>query len=58
MVLGPTGRNVGAGQTGGWGYFLEDEEGYSLNGRINGDVPQLLGSSPESGLRGGQMLPS
>jgi len=38
VVLGPTGRNVGAGQTGGWGYFLEDEEGYSLNGRINGDV--------------------
>ena len=60
-VLGEVGRNVGAGQTGGWGYFLEDEDdapGYSLNGRINGDVPQLLGSSPESGLRGRQMLTS
>jgi len=38
VVLGPTGRNVGAGQTGGWGYFLEDGEGYSLKGRINSDV--------------------
>merc|ERR1719482_621769 len=38
VVLGPTGRNVGAGQTGGWGYFLEDQAGYSLDGRINGDV--------------------
>merc|ERR1719443_2502416 len=38
VVLGPTGRNVGAGQTGGWGYFLEDGEGYSLDGRINSDV--------------------
>merc|ERR1719301_96959 len=39
VVLGPTGRNVGAGQTGGWGYFLEDgPNGYSLDGRINGDV--------------------
>jgi glutamate synthase (ferredoxin) len=38
VVLGPTGRNVGAGQTGGWGYFLEDGEDYSLDGRINGDV--------------------
>jgi len=38
VVLGPTGRNVGAGQTGGWGYFLEDGEGYTLDGRINGDV--------------------
>jgi len=38
VVLGETGRNVGAGQTGGWGYFLEDGEGYSLDGRINGDV--------------------
>jgi glutamate synthase (ferredoxin) len=37
-VLGPVGRNVGAGQTGGWGYFLEDGEDYSLDGRINSDV--------------------
>jgi hypothetical protein len=29
---------VGAGQTGGWGYFLEDGEDYSLDGRINSDV--------------------
>ena len=38
VVLGPVGRNVGAGQTGGWGYLLSDEEGYSLEGRINSDV--------------------
>ena len=42
VVLGPVGRNVGAGQTGGWGYLLEDDEacgkGYSLEGRINNDV--------------------
>ena len=38
VVLGPVGRNVGAGQTGGWGYFLEEGDNYSLNGRINSDV--------------------
>ena len=42
VVLGPVGRNVGAGQTGGWGYYLEDGEvngqPYSLTGRINADV--------------------
>merc|ERR1712087_1092723 len=42
VVLGPVGRNVGAGQTGGWGYFLVDGEvngqPYSLDGRINADV--------------------
>jgi len=37
-VLGPVGRNVGAGQTGGWGYYLEDGPGYKLAGRINSDV--------------------
>ena len=44
VVLGPTGRNVGAGQTGGWGFFLEDGDDYSLDGRINSDVrkPPLL----------------
>jgi len=42
VVLGPVGRNVGAGQTGGWGYYLEDGEvngqTYSLEGRVNTDV--------------------
>jgi len=45
VSLGPVGRNVGAGQTGGWGYFLDaapgDEsyfEGYELPARINKDV--------------------
>ena len=38
VVLGPVGRNVGAVQTGGWGYYLEDGEGYKLDGRINSDV--------------------
>merc|ERR1719327_1605174 len=27
VALGPVGRNVGAGQTGGWGYFLDAEPG-------------------------------
>jgi glutamate synthase (ferredoxin) len=38
VVLGPVGRNIGAGQTGGWGYFLVDGDGYSLDGRVNTDV--------------------
>ena len=38
VALGPVGRNVGAGQTGGWGYYLEDGPGYKLAGRINSDV--------------------
>ena len=38
VVLGEVGRNVGAGQTGGWGYFLEEGEGYELPPRINTDV--------------------
>jgi glutamate synthase (ferredoxin) len=37
VVMGPVGRNVGAGQTGGWSYLLEETEGF-LDGRINGDV--------------------
>jgi len=39
VVLGEVGRNVGAGQTGGWGYFLDEEkDGYNLPARINSDV--------------------
>ena len=39
VVLGEVGRNVGAGQTGGWGYFLDEEkDGYNLPSRINSDV--------------------
>jgi len=38
VALGPVGRNVGAGQTGGWGYYLEDEPGYNLAARLNKDV--------------------
>merc|ERR1719183_2428098 len=39
VVLGQVGRNVGAGQTGGWGYYLEEEvDGYSLPTRLNKDV--------------------
>uniref|UniRef100_A0A7S2DXM1 glutamate synthase (ferredoxin) n=1 Tax=Haptolina brevifila TaxID=156173 RepID=A0A7S2DXM1_9EUKA len=42
VVLGPVGRNVGAGQTGGWGYFLVEGEingrPYTLDGRVNADV--------------------
>ena len=36
---GPDGRNIGAGQTGGWGYFLDEErDGYSVPPRVNSDV--------------------
>merc|ERR1712087_939277 len=38
VVLGPIGRNVGAGQTGGWGYFLEEGDGYNFEPRVNSDV--------------------
>ena len=39
VVLGEVGRNVGAGRTGGWGYFLDEEkDGYNLPSRINSDV--------------------
>merc|ERR1712087_388228 len=38
VVLGPVGRNVGAGQTGGWGYFLEEGDGYNFEPRVNSDV--------------------
>lgn len=38
VVLGQVGRNVGAGQTGGWGYYLEDGPDYTLEGRVNRDV--------------------
>ena len=38
VALGPVGRNVGAGQTGGWGYFLEEGEGYEFPPRVNKDV--------------------
>ena len=41
VVIGGCGRNIGAGQTGGWGYFLEDEScgpGYSVAARLNSDV--------------------
>ena len=45
VALGPVGRNVGAGQTGGWGYFLDAAPGdasflpgYELPARVNSDV--------------------
>ena len=41
VVIGGCGRNIGAGQTGGWGYYLEDEScgpGYSVAARLNSDV--------------------
>jgi glutamate synthase (ferredoxin) len=38
VALGPVGRNVGAGQTGGWGYYLEEGDDYKLEGRVNSDV--------------------
>ena len=37
-MLGPVGRKVGAGQSGGWGYFLEEGESYELPPRVNKDV--------------------
>jgi len=47
VAIGNVGRNVGAGQTGGWGYFLEEGEGYKLEPRINSDVNmQPLAGNP------------
>jgi glutamate synthase (ferredoxin) len=37
VVLGPTGRNVGAGMTGGLAYVLEEEEG-SVGPRLNLEI--------------------
>jgi len=49
VVLGPVGRNVGAGQTGGWGYFLEEGDGYDFAARVNSDVniqrPNAIGAA-------------
>jgi glutamate synthase (ferredoxin) len=39
VVLGPTGRNVGAGMTGGLAYFL-DEEG-SFPTKVNPEIVQI-----------------
>ena len=60
VALGPVGRNVGAGQTGGWGYFLDavagDEsflEGYEFPARVNNDVNiQRLNPIGAAQLRG------
>ena len=42
VALGPVGRNVGAGQTGGWGYFLDAEPGKeSEEGYLEGYAPRL-----------------
>lgn len=37
VMLGPTGRNVGAGMTGGIAYLLEEEEGYVAK-RMNTEI--------------------
>ena len=42
VSLGPVGRNVGAGQTGGWGYFLDAEPGKEKEeGYLEGCAPRL-----------------
>ena len=42
VSLGPVGRNVGAGQTGGWGYFLDAEPGKENDeGYLEGYAPPL-----------------
>ena len=42
VSLGPVGRNVGAGQTGGWGYFLDAEPGKeNEEGYLEGYAPPL-----------------
>jgi len=47
VAIGNVGRNVGAGQTGVWGYFLEEGDGYKLEPRINSDVNmQPLAGNP------------
>ena len=40
VVLGPTGRNVAAGMTGGLAYVLEESEG-ALDARLNKEIVQV-----------------
>ena len=40
VVLGPTGRNVAAGMTGGLAYVLEETNG-ALDARINKEIVQV-----------------
>ena len=39
VVLGPVGRNVGAGMTGGLGYFLDQEGGFPV--RVNPEIVKV-----------------
>ena len=36
VVLGKVGRNVGAGMTGGLGYFLDEDESFAS--KVNGEI--------------------
>jgi hypothetical protein len=40
VILGPTGRNVAAGMTGGLAYVLEETEG-ALDARLNKEIVQV-----------------
>jgi glutamate synthase (ferredoxin) len=39
VVLGPVGRNVGAGMTGGLGYFLDEDSSFSS--KVNPEIVKL-----------------
>ena len=45
VVLGPTGRNVAAGMTGGLAYVLEEAPG-ALDARLNREFVQVLPPPP------------
>lgn len=63
VVLGNVGRNVGAGMTGGLGYFLDMDD--SFLAKVNGEIvkpqvtePIVLLLSTQRNLQGGVRLPS
>ena len=47
VVLGPVGRNVGAGMTGGLGYFLDEQGDFAS--RINGEIVAIQRISSQAG---------
>ena len=47
VVLGKVGRNVGAGMTGGLGYFLDEDE--SFPSKVNGEIVSMQRVSSQAG---------
>ena len=47
VVLGKVGRNVGAGMTGGLGYFLDEDESFPT--KVNGEIVSMQRVSSQAG---------